>query len=102
MTGIPKATNRTDRELLARVLDHPIDAKQREAFEDMAEALDQSPSLTLSERQRAWVTKTRRAHEPTYANLVSSGTVPRGAEVPPPPALQNLPKRPPHRRHEVE
>ena len=30
-----KATNRTDRELLARVLDHPIDAKQREAFEDI-------------------------------------------------------------------
>lgn len=97
-----KSTNRSDRELLARVLDHPISAKQRDAFAEMADALAGAPSLTLSERQRAWVTSTLRSHEPTYENLVSEGKVPRGAEVPPPPALQNLPKRPPHRRHEVE
>jgi hypothetical protein len=92
--------NRLDRELLFRVLDHPISAKQRDAFLDMAEGLDGSPTLHLSTAQRAWVTQTIRTHEPTYVNAFSAGHVPRGNEVPTPPALQNLPKRPPHRRHE--
>lgn len=94
------STNATDLALLARVLGHAITTRQREAFGEMSDALDKSPSLTLSQAQRAWVRKTIRAHEPTYENLVSSGRVPRGAEVPTPPALQHLPKRPPHRRHE--
>lgn len=64
------------------------------AFREMLER-----DRPLSEKQRAWV---RNVYEqlfdvPHYENLVSSGRVPRGREVPLPPGLQNLPKKPPGR-----
>lgn len=94
--------NRLDREDLARVLEHAITERQRDAFESMLTALDADRDAVLSDVQRGWVRSVRRTHEPTYENLVSAGRVPRGAEVDTPEALKNLPKRPPHRRHEVE
>lgn len=49
----------------------------------------------LTEKQRAWALAVHERVVPQYANLVSQGLVPRGREVPTPPVLQNLPKRPP-------
>ena len=49
----------------------------------------------LTERQRAWATDVRERIVPQYANLVSRGLVPRGREVPTPPVLRVLPKKPP-------
>jgi hypothetical protein len=51
----------------------------------------------LSERQREWAQRV--ADIPgEYKNLVSSGQVPRGREVPTPAVLQNRPLKPPGRR----
>ncbi len=89
----------SDAALLKRVLEHPITHRQRELFECHAAEVDAGAELSRRERAHAWATI--RTHEPEYENLVSSGKVKRGAEVPLPPALQNLPKKPPHRRHET-
>jgi len=69
------------------------------AFEDMKNRVEKF-GLDLTDKQIAWI---RGVHEklfdvPHYENLVSSGRVPRGKEVPTPPVLQSLPKRPPARR----
>jgi hypothetical protein len=77
-----------------------------EAFADMRLTLklygttDQSRFRELTEKQREWVTRVHARIVPQYANLVSRGLVPRGREVPTPPALQNLPKRPPMKKRE--
>jgi hypothetical protein len=73
------------------------------AFRDMLAALEESGEgtfATLTDAQRAWASEVaeRVGCSPDYANLVSSGRVPRGREVPTPPVLQNLPKKPPGRR----
>ena len=49
----------------------------------------------LTDKQRSWAAGARDRIVPQYENLVSRGLVPRGREVPTPPILQNLPKRPP-------
>lgn len=86
---------------LHRVLSQDnLPPKVREAFEGMLGNLtDQSPPryLNLSTAQYEWVKRELDKHEPQYKNLFSSGNIPRGAEVPVPKALQNLPKRPPGR-----
>lgn len=90
-------------ELLSRALDQPIGEDTRESLEDMQDGFARGLTLGLTDKQLAFVRQVLAEHEPPPCeNLVSSGKVKRGAEVPLPPALQNLPKRPPHRRHEVE
>ena len=76
-----------ERELLERDL---------AAFIDMREALSSGARSELSSKQRAWIKKATGVED--YKNLYSSGKVPRGREVPLPPALQNLPLKPPGRR----
>ena len=89
----------TDRELLRKLLDREeITKSEREAFAEMAEEFDTGVRLVLSAKQRDWAKRVLERHEPTYENLVSSGKVPRGREVPTPLALQNLPLKPPGRR----
>ena len=81
----------TDAELLAEVLEHRSDLTdvEIETFTDM-----QSQS-GLSPKQRAWVQRVHERLVPQYENLVSSGRVPRGKEVPTPEVLKVLPLRPP-------
>lgn len=54
----------------------------------------------LTDRQRVWAAAVRERFSPQYKNLVSSGQVPRGREVPTPAVLQDLPKKPPVRRRD--
>jgi hypothetical protein len=81
-------------ELLDRYADELTDA-ETEAFAGMRFNLTAGPRQQLTDKQRAWVLGVRERVVPQYANLVSQGLVPRGREVPTPPVLQNLPKRPP-------
>jgi hypothetical protein len=72
--------------------------KAQAAFSEWTIKLE-NPHFFLSEKQRGWLLG---AHEklfaaPQYENLVSSGRVPRGREVPTPAVLLNLPKKPPGR-----
>lgn len=75
-----------------------VEAKRvpEEAMRDIADKAKRRP---LSPKQSEWVGSIyeRLFDTPKYENLVSSGRVPRGREVPTPPVLQNLPKRPPGR-----
>jgi hypothetical protein len=87
----------SDRALLAEVLAFELRADERDAFEDMADALARAERATLSEKQRAWALAVRARFVPDYENLVSSGKAPRGREVPTPAVLQRLPLRPPGR-----
>ena len=80
---------------------HELSDAETEAFASMRYDLELHHDK-LTEKQRTWVTATHERIVPQYANLVSRGLVPRGREVPTPPALQNLPKRPPVRRTEDE
>lgn len=87
-----------------------LTATESDAFEDMRLDLlaygavvdEHSPrgQRELTERQRAWARSVRERFAPTYQNLVSSGQVPRGREVPLPQVLRDLPKRPPTRWRE--
>jgi len=91
-----------DLALLAAVLERDdLSDAARAAFEDMQHKLDRWP---LTKKQRQWIEAALRGEkfepEPEYENLVSSGRVPRGREVPTPAILQNLPKKPPPRRTE--
>jgi hypothetical protein len=79
----------------------------RAAFRDMLHGLTSGERFCLSDKQRAWVAKV--LDVPDYENLVSRGEVSnvvmhRHKELAPctpqcpawrPPALENLPKRPP-------
>lgn len=77
---------------------------EREAFTDMRAILlaygTPDGRHRLTDSQRAWLRKTRERLIPQYENLVSRGLVPRGREVPTPPALQRLPLKPPRKRTE--
>lgn len=101
-----------DRRMLRDALDlKTLDEGAREAFKDMLDRLEETPTLQhdLTAKQRAWVLKV--LDVPTYSNDVSSGRVSRvlrhnhgelaecGAACPAwtPPTLRNLPKRPPTR-----
>ncbi len=87
--------------LLHRALDEvELPDAVREAFEDMLSKIERRGPL--SSRQRAWVKATLAGEKydapPEYENLVSSGRVPRGREVPEPEALKHRPLKPPQRR----
>lgn len=84
-----------DVELLRTVLANRLEDEQHEAFSSMLEELVEGRRERLSGKQRSWVRDVLEEHIPQYENLVSSGKVPRGREVETPPALRNLPKRPP-------
>jgi hypothetical protein len=58
-----------------------------------------SNGYALSLKQHEWVADVYAKYfgEPVYQNLISTGRVPRGREVPTPPVLQNLPLKPPGR-----
>jgi hypothetical protein len=73
---------------LARV-DH------KDSFEDMLERLEENPTWTLTQKQRAWAKEV--VGKPVYENLISSGRAPHGREVPTPAVLQNRPLKPPGR-----
>lgn len=89
-----------DYQLLNRALECPLPESTRDSFEDIKAYLQRK--RFISPKQRDFVKKVLEEHEPPPCeNLVSSGKVARGNEVPLPPSLQNLPKRPPHRRHEL-
>ena len=102
----------SDLSALSELLDRHADEltePELEAFADMRFSLQayggtEIPSKgkyqQLTEKQREWVTSVHERLIPDYANLVSRGLVPRGKEVPTPPVLQNLPKRPPQRRRD--
>lgn len=74
--------------------------KAREAFADMLSQLRERKIKGLTDKQRRWAKEM--IGEPEYENLVTAGKVPRGREVPTPPMLrrENLPMKPPGRRHE--
>jgi hypothetical protein len=87
----------TDLELLADALENGnINDDTRDAFLEMRESILNGDRDSLTDRQRKWVRGSLGVIE--YENLWSSGKVPRGAEVPLPPALQNLPTRTPGRK----
>ena len=88
--------SKSDKILVDRIMACDLTEEEREAFTDMHENVT-SRSLTLSSKQRKWIKTVLDRHEPEYKNLVSSGRVVRGKEVPLPLVLQNLPKRPPGR-----
>jgi len=81
-------------ELLKQALEvRGLGEKAYDAFTSMLEEFEREERQTLSPKQLTWVKNV--VGVPEYENLVSEGRVPRGKEVPPPPALQNLPKKPP-------
>jgi len=96
-----------DVRMLREVLEtERLDSYSRDAFSDMLRGLVQNRQWSLTESQREWVKKFA---EPQYENLVSNKIVSRVVnhrhkELAPctsacpawkPPALANLPKRPP-------
>jgi hypothetical protein len=99
----------SDRELLGVLLrEHHEDLTEWEqgAFADMLQVLndghdsDGRPRDRLSTKQREIAETVHERIVPQYLNLVSRGLVPRGKEVPDPPALQHRPLKPPPRRTE--
>ena len=70
-----------------------------EPFRDMLSRMDRGRQRELTLRQREWICEVHEKvlGDPVYLNLVSTGQVPRGREVPTPEVLLNLPKRPPGR-----
>jgi hypothetical protein len=86
----------TDIQMLREVLaEDSLTITERDAFVGMLDDLDEFNCLTAPRRE--WLTRTHQRFHPVYENLVSSGQVPRGREVPEPAALQFKPKRPPGR-----
>jgi hypothetical protein len=91
-----------DLELLAELLDRHADNLTDVEVEkfasmrfDLTAGLRGERFQQLTDAQRDWATAVRERVAPQYANLVSRGLVPRGREVPTPPVLRDLPKRPP-------
>jgi hypothetical protein len=70
---------------------------EMEAFASMRYDMTAYNQEELTSAQRVWVKLVYDRIVPEYANLVSSGAVPRGREVPTPDVLLNLPKKPPRR-----
>jgi len=91
----------SDLKMLKEILEHSDDlnGNEVEAFADMQFDLtayeNKDRFHELTEKQREWVKRVHERVVPAYSNLVSGGLAPRGREVPTPPALQNLPKKPP-------
>ena len=91
-----------DLRLLRDLLAGDLRDYEREAFGDMLGELE-SPSsdggfFALTAERRSWARKVaKRIGTLGYENLVSTGRVPRGKEVPTPAVLLNLPKKPPGR-----
>lgn len=79
------------RDVLA--LDSLSDAN-REVFEDML--VNVEDGYRLSVKQTKWAKGL--LDQPDYENLVSSGKVPRGREVPTPAVLLHRPLKPPGRK----
>jgi hypothetical protein len=95
----------TDLEMLNELLEKHADeltGDQVEAFAGMRFTLTAGFSGSkyeqLTDKQRKWVTEIHEQLVPQYANLVSRGLVPRGKEVPDPPALAYRPTKPPPRQ----
>ena len=87
-----------DLKLLLALVDehsHELTEGESEAFQDMLDRVRRGGRMSLKQKQ--WAQKTLEKFQPTYENLVSSGQVPRGKEVPLPEVLRNLPMRPPGR-----
>jgi hypothetical protein len=94
-----------DLQMLADLLDKDLDAladREVEAFVNMRGDLqayakqdiaEHGGFRQLTEKQRAWVSAVHQRVIPQYENLVSSGLVPRGKEVPL--MVGALPKKPP-------
>lgn len=80
-------------EHLAELSDHEAEAFAGMRFDLTAH--DGPGFHQLTEKRREWLTRVHERIVPQYSNLVSRGLVPRGKEVPDPPALQNRPTRPP-------
>jgi hypothetical protein len=94
-----------DIELLNKLLDDDdikLAPGEQEAFADMRHNLVTGERHVLSGKQRDWVKQVAERFAPTYENLVSSGKVPRGAEVPEPEVLKHRPLKPPPRRTEED
>lgn len=82
-------------ELLSEYVDQ-LKESEVESFASMRFDLKRPCGFTvLTDRQRRWVVGAYERLVPQYANLMSRGLAPRGKEVPTPPVLQNLPKKPP-------
>ena len=104
-TGTPEQESVADASMLRQVIGH-LEAQnldepsmELEAFQDMLSRMKKN-GRALSEKQRAWLRRTAERYGVTderELNLVSRGLVPRGRDVPTPPALRNLPKKPPGR-----
>ena len=79
--------------------DHDLDdyglTRFAEAFGDM---LARGRELSDNQRSWVWLVHERIGGDPEYENLIGSSKAPRGREVPAPPVLQNLPKKPPRKR----
>jgi hypothetical protein len=91
-----------DLQLLNELLkEHPDELSnvETEAFAgmrfDLTAGFQGSKYQELTEKQRSWAIGVRERIVPQYANLFSRGLVPRGREVPTPPVLRVLPKKPP-------
>ena len=80
----------------ALIADEDLDPTERSAFSDMRGDLLSEERLGLSKRQRAWAEEVMRRITP-----IRSEDVPAGRPVATPAVLQNLPKRPPPRRHDL-
>lgn len=86
-----------DLSLLSKALhEAELDKSTRDAFESMLERLEDGRQVQLSAKQREWIND--KLGNPTYLNLVSSGKVSKGREVPTPAVLLNRPLKPPGRR----
>ena len=89
-----------DRMMLRECIEKGNDEPWVEPFENMLDDLDAEKWPTLTERQRAWVKGVHAklfGEVPEYLNLVSSGRVPRGRDVPTPEVLTRRPLKPPGR-----
>ncbi len=75
-----------------------VPAESFEAFRDMLVKLEGGRADELTSKQLEWVGRTCERLDIPLLPPITAADVPRGAEVPLAPVLQNLPKRPPGRR----
>lgn len=96
----PMPLDEQDARMLREVLAETPDEDEETRYNARAFRSMLNENRALTPAQKWWV---RGVHEriigtPNYENLISTGRAPRGREVPTPPVLQNLPKRPPGRK----
>ena len=90
-----------DQDLLRKAVEcSEIKEHEKELFGKWLEELEDGERHVLSMRQRLWANDVIDRDEPRAENLISSGLVPRGREVPVPEVLrrENLPLKPPGRK----